>query len=205
VALIGPTLLLSVAAPLTLCFADRSEIAGLAPAELRELPDRFLFILLFIGLGGEPGWRGFALPQLQAKHSPLISSLILAPFWALWHLPPMGNEFPWFIVPAFLLSICGGTLVRTWLFNASKGSVLLVMLFHAITNTLGAGLIFPLFNGRALLLLWWIYGAICLDSGFTVLLVHSRSTVARAFGSGVRESRPEGTLRAIASVKLARR
>jgi len=185
VALIGPACLLSVAAALTLCFGDRPEIAGLTPARLRELPDRFLFILLFIGLGEEPGWRGFALPQLQAKHSPLISSLILAPFWALWHLPLMGNEFPWPVVPAFLLSICGGTLLQTWLFNASKGSVLLVMLFHATVNTLGAGLIFPLFCGHALLLLWWIYGAICFGLGFTVLLVRPRGSVEGAFASGV--------------------
>ena len=141
VALIAPALLLAVAAALTLCFANGLEISGLSPARLRELPDRFLFILLFIGLGEEPGWRGFALAQLQTKHSPLIASLILAPLWALWHLPLMGNEFPWPIVPAFLLSICGGTLLQTWIFNASKGSVLLPMLFHTTINTLGAGTI----------------------------------------------------------------
>src|SRR4051812_42834093 len=55
----------------------------------RELPDRFLFIFLFIGLGEEPGWRGFALPRLQKQHTPVMASLILAPIWALWHLPLM--------------------------------------------------------------------------------------------------------------------
>jgi membrane protease YdiL (CAAX protease family) len=105
--------------------------ARFAPSsdKLAELPSSFLFILLFIGLGEEPGWRGFALPQLQAKHTPLIASLILAPVWALWHLPLFGNEFAWPIVPPFILSVLGGTCVLTWIFNATKGSVLLPMYF----------------------------------------------------------------------------
>ena len=80
-----------------------------ATAAWRELPERFIFILLFIGLGEEPGWRGLALPRLQKQHSPFIASLILAPVWALWHVPLMGNEFPAAIIPAFLISLLGGT------------------------------------------------------------------------------------------------
>jgi membrane protease YdiL (CAAX protease family) len=155
----------------------RSQISVLSIEKMRELPDRFLFILLFIGLGEEPGWRGFALPELQTKYSPLIASLILAPLWALWHLPLIGNEFPWPIVPAFLLSIFGGTFVQTWLFNRTKGSVLLAMLFHATVNTVGAGLIFPLFSGGALVVLWWIYGAVWLCAGLGALLISANRTV----------------------------
>ena len=147
--------------------------------KLRELPERFLFILLFIGLGEEPGWRGFALPHLQTKHSPLIASLILAPVWALWHLPLIGNEFPWPIVLPFVLSVFGATLMLTWLFNRTKGSVLLPMLFHATVNTVGAGMIFPLFSGESLVLLWWIYGSAWLCAGFAAILL-------RANGRGTR-------------------
>ncbi len=87
----------------------------------RELPERFIFIFLFIGLGEEPGWRGFALPRLQKNYSPWMASLILAPIWALWHLPLMGNEFPLPIIPAFLIALLAGTLIQTWLFNRTKG------------------------------------------------------------------------------------
>jgi membrane protease YdiL (CAAX protease family) len=38
-------------------------------------------------MGEEPGWRGFALPGLQASRSPLVAALILAPLIAVWHLP----------------------------------------------------------------------------------------------------------------------
>ena len=138
------------------------------PAAWRELPERFIFILLFIGLGEEPGWRGFALPRLQKKHTPLVASLILAPVWALWHVPLMGNEFPAAVIAAFLISLLGGTLIQTWLFNRTKGSVFAQMLFHATVNTVGAGLIFPLFKGSTFVIFWYVYAALWLISGFAV-------------------------------------
>jgi membrane protease YdiL (CAAX protease family) len=135
------------------------------------------FILLFIALGEEPGWRGFALPHLQIKYSPLLASLILAPVWALWHLPLIGNEFPLPIVGPFLLSLFGGTFTLTWVFNGTKGSVLLPMLFHATINSVGAGLIFPLFSGAALVALWWIYGFVWLCFGLGALLFWANKPV----------------------------
>jgi uncharacterized protein len=140
----------------------------------RELPERFLFILLFIGLGEEPGWRGFALPQLQVKYSPIIASLILAPLWALWHLPLIGNEFSWPIVAPFVLSGFGATFMLTWVFNGTKGSVLLPMFLHATVNTVGAGLMFPLFSGATLILLWWIYGLVWLCAGLGTLFFSAK-------------------------------
>jgi membrane protease YdiL (CAAX protease family) len=137
-------------------------------AAWRELPDRFVFIFLFIGLGEEPGWRGFGLPRLQKHHTPVIASLILAPIWALWHLPLMGNEFPLPVIPAFLICLLAGTLIQTWLFNRTKGSVFAQMLFHATVNTVGAGLVFPLFKGPAFVIFWYVYAALWLVAGFAV-------------------------------------
>ncbi len=166
-----PVLTCFLAAAIIGCFARVGQVSGFSIEKLRELPERFLFILLFVGLGEEPGWRGFALPQLQTKYSPLMASLILASVWAVWHLPLFGNEFPLPIVPAFVLSLLGGTFMLTWVFNGTKGSVLLPMLFHATLNTVGAGLIFPLFSGATLVALWWIYGFLWLLAGLGTLLL----------------------------------
>src|SRR5436190_11891126 len=171
-----PILLCLISVALTLCFVPHSQTSPLSIEKVRELPERFVFILLFIGLGEEPGWRGFAVPQLQAKYSPFSASLILAPLWALWHLPLIGNEFPWPIVAPFVLSVFGATFMLTWVFNGTKGSVLLPMLLHATVNTVGAGLIFPLFSGATLVLLWWIYGFIWLCAGLGALLFGRSST-----------------------------
>ena len=172
--LLAPLAICVAAVGITFCFLPHSAVASLSPEKLRELPERFLFIVLFIGLGEEPGWRGFALPELQRRYSALRASLILAPLWAVWHLPLIGHEFPGPIVPAFLISVFGGTFMLTWLVNHAKGSVLLAMLFHATINTVGAGLLFPLFSGPTLILLWYVYAVLWLGVGLTAL-VRSRS------------------------------
>ena len=64
--------------------------------------------------------------------------------------------------------------MQTWLFNHTRGSVLLQMLFHATVNTVGAGLIFPLFTGTALLVLWWTYAGLWLCTG--VMLIRGSAT-----------------------------
>lgn len=137
-----------------------------------ELLDRFVFIFLFIGLGEEPGWRGFALNELQKKRTPLIASAILAPIWALWHLPLMGTEFPPAVIPAFLVSVVSATFVLTWIYNNTRGSILLMMTFHSMVNTIGAGFLFRMFEGpdwiRLMYInagLWMVIAAFLLLSG----------------------------------------
>ena len=87
-------------------------------------------------LGEEPGWRGFALPRLQRLHGPLVASLILGPLWALWHLPffwvPAWSFPPTLLnVGMFVLAAIPLTIVMTWVFNNTKGSVLMAILVHA--------------------------------------------------------------------------
>jgi membrane protease YdiL (CAAX protease family) len=90
-------------------------------------------------LGEEPGWRGFALPRMQAAWSPLLSAAVLGVLAGIWHLPLIfsgeGNDVGW-IGLATTFSI---TFVYVWLFNRSHGSVLLVMLFHVVQGTITVG------------------------------------------------------------------
>ena len=80
----------------------------------------------------EFGWRGYALPRLQERYSALTSSLILGLLWGLWHLPlTLAYGDP--VVP-FLLKITAITVVITWVFNNTSGSMLLAMLCHASLN-----------------------------------------------------------------------
>ena len=80
----------------------------------------FVFVSLLGGGLEEPGWRGFALPRLQARHSPLVATLILALFWGFWHLPLYGLGFVGPILYAFFY---------TYLYNRT-GSILLCVLLH---------------------------------------------------------------------------
>jgi uncharacterized protein len=88
-------------------------------------------------LGEEIGWRGYVLPRLQCRMSALSASLLIAPIWALWHLPLWLTGEPGrtptlytgFLVSAFALSI-----ISTWVYNSTGGSLLMVVLAHATVN-----------------------------------------------------------------------
>ena len=125
-----------------------------------EIVDRFIIMFLFVGLGEEPGWRGFALPELQKRRSALESAMLVGVAWALWHLPLMGTEFRWNSVPAFLVSVFAGSVVTAWLFNSAKESVLLCMLLHASVNAVSSGYVFQLFSGADQSRLWRIYALV---------------------------------------------
>jgi membrane protease YdiL (CAAX protease family) len=146
-----------------------ASLAGVAitpqPVPWSDLVDKFIVMFLFVGLGEEPSWRGFLLPLLQRIESPLRATLIVAGVWALWHLPLMGSEFAWPLVPAFLVSLLGAAFTQTFLYNASRGSSLLPMLAHALINTVGSGYVFGLVAPSSLALFWWIYALIWLAAG----------------------------------------
>lgn len=95
------------------------------------------FIFDAIANGEELAWRGYVLPRLQAQHSALIASLILGVIWGLWHLPrylapDSHGPFGWYMVKAVVDAI-----LYTWLYNNTRGSLLLVTIMHAAGNTAG--------------------------------------------------------------------
>jgi membrane protease YdiL (CAAX protease family) len=95
-----------------------------------------LLILRLILSSEELAWRGFALPRLQSRHSALVASLIIGVIWSVWHLPlffvPGSQADAGF--PLFLAGIVALSVLFTWLFNNSRGSVLLCMLLHQALN-----------------------------------------------------------------------
>jgi membrane protease YdiL (CAAX protease family) len=96
------------------------------------------FGIIIPSIAEEPGWRGFALPRLQQRHSPVVASLILGALHGLWHLPalmtinfgplPIANYLP------FMLTAVFATVIYTWVYNHTGGSILLAMLLHAASN-----------------------------------------------------------------------
>ena len=108
-----------------------------------------VFILPFflfdaLANGEEIGWRGYVLPRLQVKHSALVSSLIVGVIWGMWHFPKFlapGNNSSFAL---FMVKVMADAVLYTWLFNNTKGSLLLTTLFHASGNT--AGVFLPIAN-----------------------------------------------------------
>lgn len=99
----------------------------------------FLNSFLFTAALAEPGWRGFLLPRLQQRFSPLLATLFVWFPWALWHAPldfARGIGRSWMsylqIRVVFFLSVA---IILTWLYNRSGGNLLAVAIFHAAMNT----------------------------------------------------------------------
>ena len=179
VAFLLPVAIASLAAALMWSLgAPRPNTSQLAA--WREIPDRFIFVFLFIGLGEEPGWRGFLLPRLQQRRTALKASLLLAVAWAIWHAPLFGTEFKPAQIPPWVFALFCGSVVHTWLYNRTRGSVLLQMVLHSSLNAFSAGYIFPMFTGADQVRLYWVFAAPWLISAGIVLAIDGPQLGRRA-------------------------
>jgi membrane protease YdiL (CAAX protease family) len=102
------------------------------------------FLFDAIANGEELGWRGYVLPRLQAKYNALTATLILAIIWALWHIPKFVTHWDTGTFLWFTVDVIAKSILMTWMFNNTRGSMLLVTLFHASFNT--AGVLLPVAN-----------------------------------------------------------
>ena len=124
-------------------------------------PSQLLSIVLITvitgALGEELGWRGTALPRLQSRSTPLISSLILGLLWGLYHLPALLlSGFPQQELQLFpyIVASLALTVLVTWTFNHTYGSLIPVFLYHFsfnfmlnVTGIIGVPALFSLLAG----------------------------------------------------------
>lgn len=138
-----PMLLVAIVSGIYLLQGQALDVASL-PQRLAAYPSALLPLFLIGGGNEEPGWRGFGLPTLQQRHSPITATFILGIIWAFWHLPllktnpdvasgAIGTGQILLITVVTLISITTHAFWYTWLFNKT-GSVLLCMLLHASYN-----------------------------------------------------------------------
>ena len=106
-------------------------------------PDAGLWILLYVlvvnGFGEEIGWRGYLAEHLLARHSRAMTSLVVWPIWATWHLPVfwvVGNfrDFGVAGTIGWVMGIGFGSVFLTWLYASARHSILIVALWHTAYN-----------------------------------------------------------------------
>jgi membrane protease YdiL (CAAX protease family) len=102
------------------------------------LPIAFLAVLFYSGgINEESGWRGFAQKRLQVKHSPLVVNLALWAFLVIWHIP---NDIVQYADGGYWLVRFGLypfiTIIFGWIFNRTRGCILVPALFHASMNSM---------------------------------------------------------------------
>lgn len=139
VALAGPPALFYLAARL-------SELLG---GEPHPLPVQGWAVLMagLVGTlvhgvvnGEELGWRGYALPQLLRRQRALTASLTLGVIWFVFHVPIMfvpnsiaGSQSVATALP-FLVGVLATSVLMTWMYRGTGGSVLVPWLFHGAVN-----------------------------------------------------------------------
>lgn len=179
------------------------------PVDLsRELPSPLLVAVIFLfalvlsgGLNEEPGWRGFAQARLNDRYGALRGSLLIGVVWAGWHLPyffipvaphsgfPLVNQIGWF---GGILTL---SVILAWVYN-STGSVLLVMVLHAMANT--ADIIIPLAPERIVIdgvidqgevgVVTVVHVAVYVVIALAVIAVYGREKLARGDIPGATEA-----------------
>jgi membrane protease YdiL (CAAX protease family) len=91
--------------------------------------------------GEETGWRGFALPRLLTRFSPLTAAIILGVIWGVWHAPAFlvsdltqaKYNFGW-----FLIATTGISILMTWIYvNANRNFLVAGFVPHAVNNLMG--------------------------------------------------------------------
>ena len=127
----------------TLMFVNLALVFPDLPKDFDWLRFELLFVVgqIWVVVGEEYGWRGFALPRLQVRFGSLGASLIIGFLWASWHLPmfftPGSPQYTPTFLSAFVnyvtIVICW-SIIMTLLYNRTGGSVLACMLFHAMIN-----------------------------------------------------------------------
>lgn len=137
VALLGPLVLQSVAIGLHVILGGQTPDLLALIGALPIVMAISVYMLIFVALGEEVGWRGYALPALQAHHGALLASVILGVVWTVWHLPQFFNpstpysDLPFVVFLAYLVPFA---VLITWVFNSTGGSVLMVMILHSVMN-----------------------------------------------------------------------
>ena len=132
------------AAGLHVLFGGEAPEIGAFNMQLWEVLASFLvqtLVLMFLN-GEEVAWRGFALPRLQTRYNNMvIAALLVAIPETLLHAPGFFQKDDPFIssvgIPSFVLFSVALSIIYAWTFFKTKGSILLVALFHASQNAWG--------------------------------------------------------------------
>jgi membrane protease YdiL (CAAX protease family) len=174
-AILIPSVALFVGACLNIL--DTGTSIGL-PASFLEWVKWLLTNLTLAPLWEELGWRAFLLPRLQATRTGFHASMLIALIWGIWHLPVKYFDFqdvahsvsflPFFSV--FFVLVSGLSIILTWLYNISQGSIVPCIIFHGVFNAFSPYLIDAPAARDGIMPFVWASMSICLAAIFLLFL-----------------------------------
>ncbi|MBD3194229.1 MAG: CPBP family intramembrane metalloprotease [Candidatus Lokiarchaeota archaeon] len=130
---ISPILILLISLILESLFGIFNLVIFLEQNSIENFLSLFIFILpsLSYGFFEEIGWRGFFLPYLQIQYNALRSTIIITLIWWFWHFPTFFYRFDLVFALSFMLPLMlSGSIIFTFLYNESRGSLLMTIILH---------------------------------------------------------------------------
>lgn len=122
-------------------------------------------IAILVGCAAEEiGWRGFLLPNLQKRHNPLISSIIVGILWGAWHLNFTGGILGFIL---YTVTIIEMSILMTWVYNKSDGNLLLMTIWHFVFNLSSHIFLWDRFSLQLFVVQSIVFGILC----FIILMI----------------------------------
>ena len=137
-AIVIPLLILFLTFIITILIGDLTlDFSLMAP--VWAYPIFLVYIIFLAGGQEEPGWRGFLLPELLEKYSPVIASILIGLIWCFWHAPlffipdsiQQSIPFIWYFINTLAFSVI---LTQIYIRNYS---VISVIVLHSGLNAIG--------------------------------------------------------------------
>ncbi|MDQ3929230.1 MAG: CPBP family intramembrane metalloprotease, partial [Chloroflexota bacterium] len=139
---------------------------------------------VLINIWEEGGWQGFLQPRLQERWGPLVSSVMVAVAFAVFHVPLMfivgglseeriSPDRYWFYLAYLFLITPPVRVLATWFWNSTRGSVIIVALLHGAWNTTSGEKFTPKLVPGDTLWVWGVYAVLAV-----VIVVLTRGRLA---------------------------
>lgn len=171
-----------------------SVVYGLAP--LGALPGQwslligYLFqivlVAALVNLWEETGWTGFMFTRLQPRFGALVAALLVAPCFGGIHLPLLfvsdglttgrvaPQQIPFYVLYLLVLFSVPVRVIAAWLYNNTKGSLLLVGLFHASLGATAGTVLLPYLLPKGADATFAVYGSVAVAALLLVILTRGR-------------------------------
>ena len=184
IALLGPFVMAGAAGALAAASGAPMRRSG-AYTDVAAVGYTFLSMMIIVGLFEEVGWRGFALPRLQRRLDAIWASLVLGVLWALWHLPELISDPTRQRPPLqFVVWVLALSVIFTWLYNSTNGSLPIVIICHAAIDTAGRYMLPEFANGSYQVVWWFMVGLYVVIAVIVVLVAGPKRLVTKlGFGS----------------------
>ena len=123
-------------------------------SDLLQVAGNLVITIVIVGVFEELGWRGFLLPRLQRTQTALVAALLVGLVWLPWHLPELVSDRGERPLTQFMLFIMASSVILTWVYNSTRASLPIVILFHAAFNSFTKFFLSQL-QGNHQVIAWW--------------------------------------------------